>query len=216
MSHSHAQGPDLRTQAIVRELAVIHELAAKDHQVGEPGLYSRIMVIVDGNIPAEGDSDNCYLTPVAAPRSGQGYYTLTATEGAERPREISLDEAKLSQQDSEVTTLLDAYEWIADQGFKVAAQSIQVILISNIGPCTGCKARLQIFYRDLLAAAGHSGSQVPITVESIYNTPEASLDRTRGVNKVPTTYGYPDAVNASHTISGQQVALWIYRLPTRS
>ncbi|WP_204288034.1 hypothetical protein [Microbispora amethystogenes] len=169
------------------------------------------MVIVDGNIPSEGDGENCYLTPVAAPRSGQGWYTLTTADGAARPAEISLDEAKLSQQDSEVTTLLDAYEWITDQGLGVAAQSIQVILISNIGPCTGCKARLQIFHSDLLAAAQQAGSKVPITVESVYDTPEASRDRTRG-NKIPTTYGYPAAVSTPYAISGRQGAYWVYRL----
>ncbi|WP_405085055.1 hypothetical protein [Microbispora sp. NBC_01389] len=170
------------------------------------------MVIVDGNIPSEGDSENCYLTPVAAPRSGQGYYTLTTADGAARPAEISLDEAKLSQQDSEVTTLLEAYEWITDQGFNVAAESIQVILISNIGPCTGCKARVQIFHGDLLSAAQQAGSKVPITVESVYDTPEASRDRTRG-NQIPTTYGYPDAVRTPYNVSGQQGAYWVYRLP---
>ncbi|MEU8198328.1 hypothetical protein AB0C10_31565 [Microbispora amethystogenes] len=169
------------------------------------------MVIVDGNIPSAGDSENCYLTPVAAPRSGQGYYTLTTADGALRPQEISVDEAKLSQQDSEVTTLLDAYEWITEQGLNVATQSIQVILISNIGPCTGCKARVQIFRGDLLAAAQQAGSTVPITVESVYDTPEASRDRTRG-NKIPTTYGYPAAVSTPYNISGRQGAYWVYRL----
>lgn len=213
MSHTHAQGSDARTQAIVRELAVVHQLAAKDHQVGEPGLYSRIMVIVDGNIPSQGDDESCYLTPVAAPKSGQGYYTLTRADGAERPAEISVDEAKLSQQDSEVTTLLEAYEWMTGRGFDVAAQSIQVILISNIGPCTGCKARLRIFQSDLLAAAKEAGSNVPFIVESVYDTPEASLDRTRG-NKIPTTYGYPDAVKTPYDISGRQGTYWVYRLPS--
>ncbi|WP_327045590.1 hypothetical protein OG320_28495 [Microbispora sp. NBC_01189] len=170
------------------------------------------MVIVDGNIPSEGDSENCYLTPVAAPRSGQGWYTLTTADGAARPAEISLDEAKLSQQDSEVTTLLEAYEWITDQGFNVAAKSVQVILISNIGPCTGCKARVQIFHSDLLAAAQQAGSKVPITAESVYDTPEASRDRTRG-NHIPTTYGYPDAVRTPYNVSGRQGAYWVYRLP---
>ncbi|WP_182881200.1 hypothetical protein [Microbispora sp. H10949] len=213
MSHTHAQGSDARTQAIVRELAVVHQLAAKDHQVGEPGLYSRIIVIVDGNIPSQDDDESCYLTPVAAPRSGQGYYTLTKADGAKRPAGISEDEARLSQQDSEVTTLLDAYYWITDRGFDVAAQSIQVILISNIGPCTGCQARLRIFHGDLLAAAQQTGSKVSITVDSVYDTPEAFRNRTRG-NKIPTTYGYPDAVRTPYDISGQQGAYWVYRLPS--
>jgi hypothetical protein len=212
MSHTHAQSPDARAQAIVRELATIHERAAKDHQVGEPGLYSRIMMIVDDNVPSEGDHESCYLTPVAAPRSGQGYYTLTMTDGAVRPTEISLDEAKLSQQDSEVATLLEAYEWITGQGLNVATESIQVILISNIGPCTGCKARLQIFDGDLLVAAEQAGSKVLITIESVYNTPEASRDRTRG-NQIPTTYGYPNAVMTPYAISAQQGTYWLYRLP---
>ncbi|KAA9378496.1 hypothetical protein F5972_16775 [Microbispora cellulosiformans] len=169
------------------------------------------MVIVDGNIPSENDSESCYLTPVAAPGSGQGWYTLTRANGAERPAEISLDEARLSQQDSEVGTLLEAYGWIKERGLAVAAESIQVILISNIGPCTGCKARLRIFYSDLLAAAEEAVSTVPITVESVYNTPEASRDRTRG-NMIPTTYGYPDAVQTPYNISGRQGAYWVYRL----
>ncbi|MFC6581819.1 hypothetical protein [Planomonospora parontospora] len=170
------------------------------------------MVIVDGNVPSEGDAEHCYLTPVAAPRSGQGYYTLTAKDGAQRPPEISPDEAKLSQSDSEVAVLLEAYEWITDQGLQVATESIEVILISNIGPCTGCKARLQIFYGDLLAAAGEVGSKVLITVESIYNTPEASRNRTRG-NQIPTTYGYPDSVATPYTVLGQQGTYWRYQLP---
>ncbi|WP_157247032.1 hypothetical protein [Nonomuraea typhae] len=212
MSHTHAQSPDARTQAIVRELATIHEHAGRDHRVGEPGLFSRIMVIVDGNVPSEGDSASCYLTPVKAPRSGEGYYTLTANNGAVRPAEISVDEAKLSQQDSEVATLLDAYDWITEQGLKVATQSLQVILISNIGPCTGCKARLQIFYSDLLSAAAEARSTVAITVESIYNTPEASRDSTRG-NAIPTTYGYPSAARTPYNISGNQGAYWLHTLP---
>ncbi|MEV0391443.1 hypothetical protein [Nonomuraea sp. NPDC050643] len=196
----------------MRELATIHKRAAQDHQVLEPGLYSRIMVIVDDNIPSEGNDENCYLTPVAPPKSGQGYYTLTATDGAQRPAEISLDEAKLSQQDSEVATLLEAYEWITERGLAKDTKSIQVILISNIGPCTGCKARLKIFYGDLLTAADEKGVKVTITVESVYDTPEASRDRTRG-NKIPTTYGYPDAVKTPYAISDQQGAYWLYRLP---
>ncbi|TDD06269.1 hypothetical protein E1292_15340 [Nonomuraea deserti] len=212
MSHTHAQSSDARTQAIVRELGTIHERAAKDHQVGEPGLYSRIMVIVDDEIPAEGDAERCYLTPVAAPRSGQGYYTLTAADGAPCPEDVSPDEARLSQQDSEVATLLEAYDWISDQGLSVATESIQVILISNIGPCTGCKARLQIFYADLVAKASEIGKKVSITVASVYNTAEASRDRTRG-DKIGTTYGYPDAVKTPYSFSGQQGAYWLFRLP---
>ncbi|MEO3888385.1 hypothetical protein [Nonomuraea sp. B5E05] len=212
MSHTHAQNPDARTPAIVRELGMIHERAAKDHQVGEPGLYSRIMVIVDDDIPSEGDTDSCYLTPVAPPQSGQGYYTLAAADGAARPPEISVDEAKLSQKDSEVATLLDAYEWVAEQGLAVAKQSIQVILISNIGPCTGCKARLQIFHRDLLDKAVEVESKVSISVESVYDTPEASRNRTRG-KEIATTYGYPNAVQTPYTVSTQQGMYWRYRLP---
>ena len=108
--------------------------------------------------------------------------------------------------------MLEAYEWITDQELNVATESIQVILISNIGPCTGCKARLQIFYDDLLAAAEQAGSEVPITVESVNNTPEASRNRTRG-NQISTTYGYPDAVKTPYVILGPVGKYWLYRLP---
>ncbi|MFB9889092.1 hypothetical protein [Planobispora takensis] len=183
--------------------------------MGQPGLYSRILVIVDGTAPVENEYDSCYMTPIAPPGSGQGYYTLTApqgTEGAERPADISVDEAKLSQGDSEVAALLDAYEWITTAGFQAATESIRIVLVSNIGPCNACKARLQIFYNDVLTAASDATSKASITVESIYDTGDAFFDTERG-NRIATTYGYRNATKTPYDISGQKGSYWQYVLP---
>ncbi|GAA3107237.1 hypothetical protein [Streptosporangium carneum] len=196
-SHHHH---DPVEQAVVQALADVH--ARGD------GLFSQALVIVNDDVTF--DDVNGYRTAVnSAGSGGEAYYSLTAREGHGHPRpdHVSEDEARLSQRDSEVATLQDAYDWLDGQGVTLNVSGVRVVLVGNIGPCDGCKARLNYFLGDVVELFG---SKVPVVVDSVYDTSQAHRQLPR--QGITTVYGYPDATPYTHTAStGTRTRYWLHR-----
>ncbi|WP_049566889.1 hypothetical protein [Nonomuraea sp. SBT364] len=199
---------------IAQSLAEIHSLGA--------GLFSRALVMVAGDLSF--DEAHSYRTPVAGARSGgTTRYSMTDADDAGRGYEGRVDraQARMSKQDSEVAVLQEAWDWIEalHASFPHGA-GIRVVLIGNIGPCTGCKARLELFRQDLISVFGPG----QVIVESVYDTSEMFITKnysqkyedyeTGTTNTVSTTYGYEGATVEAVLPPGahQSVSYWLYRV----
>jgi hypothetical protein len=155
------------------------------------GLFTRALILIN-NAQDFSDDSTSYLSPVY-PASGGGTDTFLRA-GTYHDK----DEASLSGKDSEVAALQDAWDWLSEHN----AQSVLVVLVSNIGPCNACKQRLANFRA---ACAEYYGAN--LTVQVIYGqSGGAAKDMVRGEKKIKTAYGYQDA--GAHTLS-DETKVWV-------
>jgi hypothetical protein len=192
-------GADTRIPAPVRPVddplaEIIADALDKVHP-GWPGLYTQALVMINRDVSF--DQVNGYRTNVMEAGSGGGKrYSLTSKDMGDHPRpaHMTQDEARLSQKDSEVASLQDAYDWTVDlaeraQTGTIGVWGVHVLVVGNIGPCDGCKARLLCFFKDIVEL--FDSYPVSVIVDSIYRTTESSrVEERRGV---ATRYGYADA-----------------------
>ncbi|WP_214413955.1 hypothetical protein [Sphaerisporangium fuscum] len=199
---------------VAQSLAEIHTKGA--------GLFSRALVMVNGNLSF--DETHSYKTPIAGARSGgTTRYSLTETKDAGRGFQGRVDkaQARMSKQDSEVAVLQEAWDWIEGLHSSFPPGShIRVVVVGNIGPCTGCKARLELFRQDLIDAFG-SGR---VIVESVYDTSQMFITKnyeekyedyeTGTTSTVSTTYGYEGATLEAYRPPGasQSLSYWLYQV----
>ncbi|MER5421338.1 hypothetical protein [Streptosporangium roseum] len=186
------------------------------------GLFSRALVMVNGDLSF--DEAHSYKTPVAGARSGgTTRYSLTETKDAGRSYQGRVDkaQARMSKQDSEVAVLQEAWDWIeALHSSFPHGTHIRVVVVGNIGPCTGCKARLKLFRQDLIGVFGPGR----VIVESVYDTSQMFITKdyeekyedyeTETTSTVSTTYGYEGATVEAHKLPGapQSVSYWLYQV----
>lgn len=157
-----------------RHQAEIYELAGQ-----HKGVWTKAAIFMDGEYICETDEY----------QAGQetGHYSdleINKNEWLE-------SELINSEKDSEVSTLQDAYELISNNIGK-ANKNIKVILTGNMGPCEGCKSRIQAFLSDLVKI---SGKKIKISAEVDYFTKTHKLTRL----EVDTRYGYPDDVEQTNS-----------------
>ncbi|MCF3132473.1 hypothetical protein [Streptomyces olivochromogenes] len=103
-----------------------------------------------------------------------------------------------SQRDAEVAALDTVRNYLGTQQLGKETAGIRVDLVSNVGPCDGCKCRMQKFSEDV--SLEFPGAQ--ITVASIYSKGNQGpyLDTQR--RGQDTTYGYPIGADALKSSSG--------------
>lgn len=178
-----------------RDGAISAALAAIDSKIEEnrgQGLYSVVLVIIDNIINF--DVQAGYQTAVKVAGSGGSDTLLPLGQ-----RDAGYKEAQISRRDSEVASLDDAWDWL-NLGPQHAPQVITVVVVSNIGPCDGCKQRIVNFRNNVVQRFPAANVQV----ESVYAQDGASGKRgTRGHENIPTTYGYPNIVASQ--LDGRQV-----------
>ncbi|HEX4817875.1 MAG TPA: hypothetical protein VFV66_34465 [Nonomuraea sp.] len=210
-------------EALTSDPAAPHiaQSLAEIHAKG-PGLFSRVLVMVNGDLSF--DEAHSYRTPVAGARSGgTTRYSLAETDDPSRSYQGRVDkaQARMSKQDSEVAVLQDAWDWIdaLRSSFPHGAH-IRVVVVGNIGPCTGCKARLKLFWQDLIGVFGPGR----VIVESVYDTSQMCVTKTYEekyddyetgtTSTVSTTYGYEGATVEAYRPPGapQSVSYWLYRV----
>lgn len=206
--------PDPAAPCIVRSLAEIRARGA--------GLFSRALVMVDGDLSF--DEARSYRTPVAgAGAGGTPRYSLTETEDPGRGYQgrVEKAQARMSKQDSEVAVLQEAWDWIEGLASSFPQNArIRVVVVGNIGPCTGCKARLKLFRDDLIGLFGPGR----VTVESVYDTSQMFIAKdyeqkyedyeTGTTSTVSTTYGYEGATVESclPPDAAESVSYWLYEV----
>lgn len=66
---------------------------------------------------------------------------------------------------------------------------VTVILVGNIGPCDGCKARLKVFLHDLSA---EMFPKALVMVKAVYTGQEHKPGVRGDTDRLETEYGYPD------------------------
>jgi hypothetical protein len=159
-------------QAIANALAGIHAQAWNGG-----GLYSQVLVTIDGVVNL--DETNGYCTPIkAAGSGGQNTFLVPNT-----------DDARLSQTDSEVASLQDAWDWIIHElpNHHPQPRGIWVVLVGNIGPCDSCKIRIANF-RTMLKQ--RYPAPCVVAVEVVYDQANGSANPATRGNGIATTYGY--------------------------
>ncbi|MFI6604821.1 hypothetical protein ACIBHX_52115 [Nonomuraea sp. NPDC050536] len=186
------------------------------------GLFSRALVMVNGDLSF--DEAHSYKTPIAGARSGgTTRYSLAETKDASRSYQGRVDkaQARMSKQDSEVAVLQEAWDWIEalHSSFPYGAH-IRVVVVGNIGPCTGCKARLKLFRQDLIGVFGPGR----VIVESVYDTSQMFITKdyeekyedyeTGTTSTVSTTYGYEGATVEAYQPPGapHSESYWLYQV----
>ena len=184
--------------------------------------FSRALVMVNGDLSF--NETHSYKTPIAGAGSGGTMrYSLTDNKDASRGYQGRVDrgQARMSKQDSEVAVLQEAWDWIEalQSSFPYGAH-IRVVLVGNIGPCTGCKARLKLFRQDLISVFGPGR----VIVESVYDTSEMFDTKdyakmyedyeTKSTSTVSTTYGYESATVEAYQLPSapQSVSYWLYQV----
>ncbi|HMH91127.1 MAG TPA: hypothetical protein VK586_08590 [Streptosporangiaceae bacterium] len=181
---------------LTRDGAISGALLAIDGEIQgnlSKGLYSVALVIIDDVINF--DNQAGYQTAVKLAGSGGSDNWLPLDK-----HEPGYKEALVSHRDSEVASLDDAWDWLTGGGPQHPPQSISVVLVSNIGPCDGCKQRI-INFRNYVT---QHFPGVSVQVESVYAQAGASSKPgTRGDEKIATTYGYPNI--AASQLDGRQV-----------
>lgn len=186
------------------------------------GLFSRALVMVNGDLSF--DQAHSYRTPIAGARSGgTTRYSLADAKDGSRSYQGRVDkaQARMSKQDSEVAVLQEAWDWIeALHSSFPHGSRIRVVVVGNIGPCTGCKARLKLFRQDLIGVFGAGR----VIVESVYDTSEMFITKayadkyedfeTGTTSTVTTTYGYEGATVEAYRSpgAGQSVSYWLYQV----
>ncbi|MEU4233341.1 hypothetical protein AB0F17_54430 [Nonomuraea sp. NPDC026600] len=191
-----------------------------DISIKGEGLFSRALVMVNGNLSF--DEAHSYKTPVAEARSGgTTRYSLTTNDGRGYQGRVDKAQARMSKQDSEAAVLQEAWDWIEGlhSSFPHGAH-IRVVVVGNIGPCTGCKARLELFRQDLIDMFGPGR----VIVESVYDTSQMFITKdyedkyedyeTETTSTVSTTYGYEGATVEAYKPpdAPQSVSYWLYRV----
>jgi hypothetical protein len=185
---------------LTRDEAISAALLAIDSEIQRNlgrGLYSVALVIIDNVINF--DEEAGYQTAVKVAGSG-GSDNWLPLDG----HDPGYKEALVSRRDSEVASLDDAWGWLTSGGLQHVPQSISVVLVSNIGPCDGCKRRI-INFRDWVTQ--HFSPYSPglnVQVESVYAQAGASgKPGERGDERIATTYGYPNI--AASQLDGRAV-----------
>jgi hypothetical protein len=171
---SETPGTFSRDDAVSASLVAIHHLG--------DGLYNQALVIINGVVNF--NEQDGYCTPITGAGSGGSTTFLDPNRYGRGTPEYN--EAMLSQRDSEVACLQEAWDWLTG-GPQQTPQSVTVVLVGNIGPCIPCQLRIKTF-RDMLVS--HFGAHVPVEVEVIYDQDDASAKETQR-SGIPTTYGYP-------------------------
>ncbi|SDM81010.1 hypothetical protein [Nonomuraea jiangxiensis] len=186
------------------------------------GLFSRALVMVNGDLSF--DEEHSYRTPIAGARSGgTTRYSLAESKDDGRGYQGRVDkaQARMSKQDSEVAVLQETWDWIEalHSSFPDGAH-IRVVVVGNIGPCTGCKARLELFRQDLIGLFGAGR----VIVESVYDTKQMFMTKnyeekyedyeTGTTSTVSTTYGYEFATVETYQPPNapQSVSYWLYQV----
>jgi hypothetical protein len=177
---SESTGGQSRDGAISASLVAIHDR-------GE-GLYSQALVIIDGVVNFDGQAG--YRTPIT--KSGSGGTSTFLDPHQYDKDSVEYNETVLSQTDSEVACLQEAWDWLT-LGLQGTPQSVAVVLVGNIGPCIPCQKRIKAF-RDMVVS--RFGARA--AVEVIYDQDDASATDTVR-HGIPTTYGYRDLPDSELT-----------------
>jgi hypothetical protein len=156
------------------------------------GIWTQAALFVNGQ--------RLYQTNPVESGHGEGYLAQEprATGGWERQEQL------LSQTDSEVGTLSAIGNWLGTHVAQVRhqvgpIQGVAIYLTGNLGPCEGCKSRIEQLRRDIIEMLGPDGAHARVLVEANYTTPTNRV--TRGED-VETQYGYPND-QAGVAASGQ-------------
>lgn len=117
------------------------------------------------------------------------------------------DEQNLSARDSEVGVLDETMDYLNNNPPDHTAAYIKIVFTGNIGPCDGCKERLEQFKLDVeaLVASLQLPHAVPVYVVSHYTTVNQTRQQGRGAHQHPTTYGYGDSQGK---VSARGRAFW--------
>lgn len=137
--------------------------------------------------------------------SGSGGTSTFLDPSQYRKDTAEFNEAVLSQADSEVACLQEAWDWLTLGGLQGTPRSVEVVLVGNIGPCVPCQKRIKAF-RDMVVR--HFGGNVRVEVEVVYDQDDASARDTER-HGIPTTYGYRDLPD-SQLADGTPV--WSYKV----
>ncbi|MFF3442074.1 hypothetical protein [Streptosporangium sp. NPDC002721] len=89
---------------------------------------------------------------------------------------------------------MDRAEAAAQQELQVwdgYPHSVTVLLVGNIGPCDGCKARLKVFLYELSAELFPKAF---VSVKSVYTGDQCKRGVRGTTDRLETEYGYPDRV----------------------
>jgi hypothetical protein len=157
-------------------------------------------VIIDGVVNFDGEAG--YRTPIM--RAGSGGTSTFLDPHQYGQDTVEHNEAVLSQTDSEVACLQEAWDWLL-LGLQRTPQSVDVVLIGNIGPCVPCQQRIKAF-RDMVVSRfdGHARA----AVEVVYDQDGASATDTMRYD-IPTTYGYPGLPDSALT---DGTLIWSYKV----
>lgn len=142
------------------------------------GLWSQVLILLD-DVTSFGDDEKTFISSLFSASGGD---VDTFLDGYGYPNK---DEEKLSRRDSEVASLQEAWSWLDEH----PSASVTVILLSNIGPCNGCKQRLANFRAQLVQYY-----TTPPVVRVYYSQSGGSANEAVRGNAIKTVYGYAGAV----------------------
>jgi hypothetical protein len=151
--------------------------AFRDISAKKDGLWSKVLILLD-NVTSFGNDEMSFNSSLFS-ASGGDVDLFLANYGY-----ANQDEEKLSRRDSEVASLQEASSWLEAH----SSASVTVILLSNIGPCDGCKQRLANFRGQLVQYY-----QTPPVVRVYYSQSGGSANKAVRGNAIKTVYGYAGA-----------------------
>ncbi|MEU8380257.1 hypothetical protein [Streptosporangium sp. NPDC048865] len=120
-----------------------------------------------------------------------------------RAREYERVRSDLDPLPPQVWSLEQEHAWQAytDRGEAAAQQELQawdgyphsvtVLLVGNIGPCDGCKARLKVFLYEL---SGELFPKAFVGMKAVYTGDQCKGGVRGATDRLETEYGYPDRV----------------------
>lgn len=139
------------------------------------GIFTSASVFLDGQLLGTTE-------PISHPDSSTQYYQKVLD--SQQATELELAEEHNSRNDSEVSTLEEAYNLLyAQRQYLTQSSVVRILVAGTSGPCDGCKKRLEQLRTDALALLPPGAF---LSVESSYLNSTQVKDR----NEVQTRYGF--------------------------